>query len=185
MRSLTPSLAVVLATMVAAALAEGQPASRSHPASVAKTMHYSVLFSPFFYLDLGRRGASAGDEIISHDRLFTADRKPAGHDATVCTLTDPKRPEANCVVSFTLSGGTITAQFLNTPPPRKLAAITGGTGRYSAAAGEVRIIESSTSRGGTATFTLTARPNSLASNSTSGQQWSGQPRIDTKNWRSS
>ncbi|MDQ6816529.1 MAG: hypothetical protein M3018_03865 [Actinomycetota bacterium] len=166
MRTLTPSFAVVLATVVAASLAEGQPTSRFHPTSAEKPMHYTVLFSPFFYLDLGRRGASAGDEIISHDRLFTANGKPAGHDATVCTVTDPKRPEANCVVSFTLSGGTITAQFLNTPPPRKLAAITGGTGRYSAAAGEVRIIESSTSRGGTATFTLTAQPNGVASLST-------------------
>ncbi len=157
MRHIPTVMAVLIGTLAGTLPAGGQSLPLGAHARVARTLHFKLRFSPFFMLDLGRKGPSAGDEIISHDRLLNAQGATVGHDATVCTITDPVRPEANCVASFQLPGGVVTAQFLNTPPPRKLAAVTGGTGRFLAAGGEVLIVESSTSRGGSATFRLLTR----------------------------
>jgi hypothetical protein len=52
------------------------------------------------------------------------------------------------------SGGQIATQFLNTPPPRKVAAIVGGTGSYRHAQGEAVIVEGP-NQTGTVTFRLT------------------------------
>jgi hypothetical protein len=60
----------------------------------------------------------------------------------VCSLTDPAKPEMHCTVTFWLPDGRITTQFLNTPPPRKRVAVTGGTGAYRRASGEAVLVES-------------------------------------------
>lgn len=151
-------MALLMATLVATSIAGGQAAPPVAPAPKVSFLHFRMLFSPFFMLDLGRKGPSIGDQIISHDHVLNNTGAIVGHDAAVCTVSDPKRPEANCVVSFRLPGGIVTAQFLNTPPPEKLAAITGGTERFRGVSGEVRIVESRTSRAGVATFTLLSRP---------------------------
>ena len=49
------------------------------------------------------------------------------------------------------------AQYMGTPPPHKVAAVTGGTGKYLGARGQVVIVESGSDanvKGNTATFTL-------------------------------
>jgi hypothetical protein len=63
-------------------------------------------------------------------------------------------------VTFKLPRGTVAGQWLNQPPPRKVVAVTGGTGIYRAAHGEVIVFEHSSSRG-TATFRLLDAPNRL------------------------
>jgi hypothetical protein len=74
--------------------------------------------------------------------------------AGVCTFTSLTPPEAACYITFFLSGGEIATQFLNAPPPRKVAAIVGGTGAYRGARGEAVIVEGP-KQTGTITFHLT------------------------------
>ena len=72
----------------------------------------------------------------------------------MCTFTSLAPPEAACSITFFLSGGQIATQFLNAPPPRKLAAIVGGTGAYRGTRGEAVIVEGP-KQTGTITFRLT------------------------------
>jgi hypothetical protein len=75
-------------------------------------------------------------------------------------ITNAKRPEAACTVTWRLPRGTITGQWLNQPPPRKIVAVTGGTGIYRHASGQAIVVEHSTDRG-TVTFHLRHSPNRL------------------------
>jgi hypothetical protein len=114
---------------------------------------YVVHFSPLNIVDTGKKGLTAGDLIVSHDVLYRHG-KAVGHGALTCTITDPRVPEAACSVTWQLPGGTLSGQFLNSPPPRKTVAITGGTGRYLGARGQAVIVESGRNQTGNATFTL-------------------------------
>ena len=94
-----------------------------------------------------------GDELIINDQLTTTHRKGGGYpivgyDSGVCTLT--RLPEkfaeqtfADCVVTATWRAGSLTVQgvvrFKSQQPEPAVLAITGGTGRYSAARGTMRV----------------------------------------------
>jgi len=144
----------VLAGVLAVAVLAPSASTAGHSAKSGTTLHYRVLFAPFNVLDLGKKGPSAGDEMIFHDVLVDASGKRVGHDGFVCTVTNPVGPEAECTLTLSLPGGIVTTQFLNSPPPLKVAAITGGTGRYVGARGEVTIVESSRDQTGSVTVEL-------------------------------
>jgi hypothetical protein len=64
-----------------------------------------------------------------------------GHEGAVCTVTSVARQEAQCIVTFSLRGGQITAQALVrlgdiTP---YLVAVTGGSGKYKGVEGEIEV----------------------------------------------
>ena len=138
----------VLAGVLAVAVLAPSASTAGHSAKSGTTLHYRVLFAPFNVLDLGKKGPSA------HDVLVDASGKRVGHDGFVCTVTNPVGPEAECTLTLSLPGGIVTTQFLNSPPPLKVAAITGGTGRYVGARGEVTIVESSRDQTGSVTVEL-------------------------------
>lgn len=94
-----------------------------------------------------------GDELIINDQLTTTHRKAGGypivgHDSGVCTLT--RLPEkyaeqtyADCVVTAVWKAGSLTVQgvvrFKSQQPEPAVFAVTGGTGRYSAARGTLHV----------------------------------------------
>jgi len=124
--------AVTLSVSASATLAAGQPARH--------TLRYRIRFNDVA-LDLGAPGPSLGDVQVLNDTLVNHQGKVVGHDGGVCTTTSLDPAEANCAITFALPGGQITTQFLNSPPPRKVAPITGGTKRYRGARGELVIKE--------------------------------------------
>jgi hypothetical protein len=128
-------------------------AGSSTAMSDSRTIKFAIAFHDVA-LDLGKKGPSVGDERILADTLLDAKGKKVGHDAGSCTFTSLAPPEAACYVTFFLSDGQIAIQFLNAPPPRKIAAIVGGTGAYRGARGEAVIVESP-NQTGTVTFRLT------------------------------
>ena len=94
------------------------------------------------FLDLGAPGPSQGDEFILHELVFTPDgRTQVGHDGGMCVIFDVAVPESNCTVTYSLPGGEITVQFLNSPPATKIVAVTGGTGIYRNARGQGKLVE--------------------------------------------
>jgi hypothetical protein len=114
------------------------------------TLRFHVETSPFSYTDLGEPGPSAADVIVFHDTLFRGGRE-VGHEVGSCTLVESSGL-SNCTAVATLDGqGTITYAFENAPPPEKVLAITGGTGRFRTAQGEGTFLESGE---GTGTLTL-------------------------------
>jgi hypothetical protein len=149
------SVLIVVAVLIGGSVAAGVAVASAHSHKPhGNTLQFTIKFSPFFLLDLGQPGPSQGDQIVSNDRLLNTSGHEVGHDGIACTMTDPSVPEAACQGSFVLPGGQITVQFLNTPPPTKIAAITGGTGRYWTARGQVTIVEPATGNLGSVTFAL-------------------------------
>jgi hypothetical protein len=96
--------------------------------------------------DLPPKGNSAGDLLVDKGRL-THNGKPDGYGHEVCVVTFPvskTRLEFQCNEVLDLrSGGTLTAQgvlalnFSKGGPQPTTYAITGGTGRYSRARGQI------------------------------------------------
>jgi len=141
------TLAVVAGT---ASIAAASPAAK--PVTVtSRTLSLDVHFSPFSALHLNphpdpKTGFGFGDEITFHDQLFSHGSK-AGDEGGSCVIVDGSQLLANCTEVIRLQQGTITAQFLNAPPPRKQLAVTGGTGIYRNAGGEGALVESGNGTG--------------------------------------
>jgi hypothetical protein len=106
-------------------------------------------------IDLGDPGPSIGDRFVFSDDVFKDDEK-VGTDGGECVIVlfkpgpDPQgQPEAataQCVVTLSLPKGQITVQglvdFTELPGPFTVA-ITGGTGAFRTAHGEVEVTEES------------------------------------------
>jgi Allene oxide cyclase barrel like domain len=100
------------------------------------------------FLDIDRnQGPSLGDQIVFSDNLFRNGKK-VGTDGGACTVTnvskDLSKVTANCVATLSLRRGQITLQGLVTftetgQPPPFFVAITGGTGAYRTAHGEMTV----------------------------------------------
>ncbi|KGH45670.1 hypothetical protein IN07_16395 [Modestobacter caceresii] len=95
-------------------------------------------------LDLGDPGPSAGDTQVFLDDV-RRDGRSIGSSAGSCTLAEftETRLVGHCAATLTLPKGTITVQgaFDENPsqgPTGYVWAVTGGTGRYADAGGEVR-----------------------------------------------
>jgi hypothetical protein len=113
---------------------------------------FTVLQKPTADIDLGDEGFSLGDQQVFSDDVFAKKGgAKLGFDAGVCTIvrvTDPKTfaGTAQCVVTVSLAEGQIAAQGLVTfvgdelPAPFDIA-ITGGTGAYKDAGGQVTVEE--------------------------------------------
>ena len=95
------------------------------------------------FVDTGTPGPSAGDLAVIHDGVLL-NGAPAGSYNQVCTLAalgaSPFTSEFECIGSITLKDGTITMAGPFVPAKaEQSAAITGGTGEYRTARGEVVI----------------------------------------------
>jgi len=148
-------LLIAAVALGATVFATGGIANGSGPRTT--TIVYHVKYSPLTVIHLSPNGAySRGDEIVSWDDLYKGGKK-AGRDANACVITNLTPLQAECTITFVTADGTITAQYMDTPPPHKIAAVTGGTGKYLGARGQVVIVESGSDtnvKGNTATFTL-------------------------------
>lgn len=104
-------------------------------------------------VDVDPSGLSLGDSFVATEDLFRKGKK-VGSDHAVCTLTrlepptgTPERFAAQCLATLVLPEGQITLQGVRTgslsqqEPPRFTLAITGGTGVYKTAHGQVRIVD--------------------------------------------
>ena len=92
-------------------------------------------------IDLGNPGLSVGDIIVISDDLFQDGEKVGVHGGT-CTVVRIEALLLHCVVTFTLPDGHITAQGLVTPDlAEEQVAVTGGTGAYTTAQGELTVLE--------------------------------------------
>jgi hypothetical protein len=90
--------------------------------------------------ELQFEGTALGDQIVFTNRLLK-DGTEVGHEGAVCTVTSVERQEMQCIATFSLRGGRITAQALVrlgdlTP---YLVAVTGGSGRYKGVEGEIEV----------------------------------------------
>jgi hypothetical protein len=91
------------------------------------------------FVDLGDEGDSLGDQFVFSSKYLKGG-KEVGHDSVVCTITSLERQEAQCVATAWFHNGQITAQALinfSQDPPT--IPITGGSGKYEGAEGELHV----------------------------------------------
>jgi hypothetical protein len=128
----------VLAIGMAVTSASGDSSKRSKRKH--HVIHVQRVVGQDVYLDLDHSGSgtdSIGDEDVFWGEFFIGDRK-VGSDGGVCKLV--RLPLTyHCVATNVFRKGSITVQFLadftSTEPGH--FAITGGTGAYRGASGEV------------------------------------------------
>jgi hypothetical protein len=148
-RIVTCGLVVAFATLLLGAIGRaGADPDTSSSKESTETLRFDVEFSPFNYLDLGAEGPSVGDETLFND-VLTRNGRNVGKQAGYCKVTALTSDgfEVECLSTVSLPGGQITGQGLTTNAPVKRVAVTGGTGSYSEADGEMRIVEFGNGRG--------------------------------------
>jgi hypothetical protein len=116
-------------------------------ASSAGTLVVELLavHTQFADLDLGAAGPSQGDQVIFADDLSSRGER-VGTNGGVCTAVagTPTATTLQCVVTLSLPQGQVAAQGLVTfhhgdEGPASVIAVTGGTGAFRAAHGELRL----------------------------------------------
>jgi hypothetical protein len=96
------------------------------------------------FIDLDKPGLGPGDHVVTSDKVAYEDGTPAGVISQECTITEPGTSPLTstfeCSGSLVLANGTIThsGPFVPSAPEQSLA-VTGGTGEFAAARGEVSI----------------------------------------------
>ena len=128
----------VVAAGTFSALAMAVPhAARDQPRTLrlsAVTMHQDLL-------DHGRRGLSIGDVVVSDGRLLAQDGRLIGSFGSSCTVVDLGRAAVlQCQGHDELPAGQLTYAGEIVPDRRvQVVAITGGTGDYSEARGQLTL----------------------------------------------
>lgn len=96
------------------------------------------------FVDLAPRGFSLGDEFVFSARLMK-NGKQVGSLGVVCTVTSTRTETVQCIATATFlrwfhGGGQITVQGLLVGEPERFTlAITGGTGSFVGAEGQVHV----------------------------------------------
>jgi allene oxide cyclase len=90
-------------------------------------------------LDLGDKGDTVGDTLTFANDLYDAnDVNVVGHDQGSCVRTQPGKAW-ECSWTNILPDGTIVVQGPDYDTADSVLAITGGTGKYAGAGGEVQV----------------------------------------------
>ena len=133
---------------------DGRP--RSHVVHVTRTNAQDVMVD----IDRSATAEKPAPDSIGDEDVFTADfhrgDRKVGFDGGVCKLV--RLPALfHCIATNALPKGDLTVQFLadfQNPRPGNLA-ITGGTGRYKGAAGEVVYVDNPDPQPDDVTFRFT------------------------------
>jgi Allene oxide cyclase barrel like domain len=117
----------------------GGSASKSTGDATGHTIRVIAVFQETAEIDVGAPGFSLGDEVVFAGDLRQAGER-VGRVGVVCTFTsaaDPSMVQAQCPATADLPGGQITLQGLVTNRDLRVLPITGGSGRYQGAEGEM------------------------------------------------
>ena len=131
--------AVIAVLALAVGIALPALGSTGHAAQ-HQTIRVTAVVTELKLLDLGGTGFSLGNELVFSEKLLQGANQ-LGHAGAVCTEVSVARQEAQCITTYSFPGGQITAQALvifgSTAPYD--GSITGGTGKYEGAKGELHV----------------------------------------------
>ena len=131
--------AVIAVLALAVGIALPALGSTGHAAQ-DQTIRVTAVVTELKLLDLGGPGFSLGNEIVFSEKLLQGANQ-LGHAGAVCTEVSVARQEAQCIATYSFAGGQITGQalvILNSTAPYD-GSITGGTGKYEGAKGELHV----------------------------------------------
>ena len=145
-RSRAALFSLLLAFSIAPAVASAQPeVEHKKPWKVMRIFERSE--GDLVFIDLGAPGPGIGDRLTFSNPIFDTDGNRIGRDGAECVIVriDPTEPPARqqivqCTISVQFADGQITVQGLAQGTDNYFA-ITGGTGAYRQAQGEVRAVD--------------------------------------------
>jgi hypothetical protein len=160
-RKLPLGVLAILVLAVVSLPAASASSSRSSDDDEVEVIRVRAVAVSEVFLDLDHSGGQSptiGDQFVFSSDFFRGGKK-VGFDGGFCTLV--RLPALlECVGTNSLPGGQLTAQgLLDYGPdfasegPFKLA-ITGGTGRYKTAHGQVRVIDRPSPESDSVTFRI-------------------------------
>ena len=142
--------AVVALTIAGVSLASRSAPSAAHGKADSGEQRYLDVTTASAFVDVDKSGGpSAGDEFVFNDQLKSPDgSQTLGTVQGSCVLTDlSEHPSlSRCSSTATFGDATINADGLSPAEGPFKFAITGGTGRYDQAHGEVTIQSQTDSR---------------------------------------
>jgi hypothetical protein len=128
--------------LVALALLVSGLTLTSAEATSSETLRFVAKSDQLAEIDLGKKGPSLGDKFVFSDNLSSRHDRDAGELNGECTATHLKGKAATmqCLVTASLDDGDVTTQgVVQSNRRRATLAVTGGTGDYTGASGEVRV----------------------------------------------
>ena len=132
---------LLLAFVMTPAAAWAQSEDHKRPSQVLRFFERAT--GDLAFIDQGAPGPSIGDRLVYSAAIFDTNGQRIGRDAADCIIVrvDPSEPPARqqvvqCSISVELPDGQITVQGL-AQGTENYFAITGGTGAYRTARGEV------------------------------------------------
>ena len=135
---------------VGPALGSAGGAARDHQ----RTIRVLEVTTEFHFVNTGPQGPSLGDVFVFSSKLMD-DGKQVGHDGGVCTVTSFDNEELQCQATAWFDAGQITIQGLLPNAEQTFTLpVTGGSGAYQGAEGELHIHELSDTKS-VLTFHLT------------------------------
>jgi hypothetical protein len=144
MKILTKALAGI-AVAIGLGFAVLTSASATPTTDRPTTLDFAVQFRPLMenYVDLGTAGFSVGDLLVFQDTLLDQKGATVGTQGGFCTITAvlPDGFQTHCVGTASLPEGQISFQGLTSNAPVKPLAVTGGTGTYQSATGDLILTE--------------------------------------------
>jgi hypothetical protein len=139
--SIAAFMLLVAFTMVPAPAAAQPPGENERPWKVLHLFERAT--GDLVFIDLGTPGPSIGDRLVWSARIFDTNNQAIGRDAADCVIVSlaPNEPPdrqqvVQCTISVQLPDGQLTVQGLAQGTENHFA-ITGGTGAYRKARGEV------------------------------------------------
>jgi len=133
-------MTVIAVTGLGALALAGGSIATSSPSSLTK-VHVIEHAVTDTVIDLGAPGDSTGDLLTFHNKLYDAtDASVVGRDQGECVRISPARGTWECRWTSFLPGGQITVEgpFFDTHD--STVSITGGTGRYATAEGDMLLL---------------------------------------------
>jgi hypothetical protein len=127
---------------VAVALLASGLTLTSADASSRETLRFVSEIEQEAEIDVGKKGASLGDQLVFNESLRSRHSRDAGELNGVCTVTQLHRDTGvvQCQVTVSLDDGDLTVQgVVELEEDRATLAVTGGTGDYDDASGEVDV----------------------------------------------
>jgi allene oxide cyclase len=135
--------AVIAAAAAVVVLVAGMVAqARSpHHALRATTLHVIEHATTDKVIDAGKAGDTSGDLLTWHNKIYDeTDTSVVGSDQGECTRISPKQGTWECAWITWLDGGSITVEGPFYDAKDSVLAITGGTGAYASATGDMQCV---------------------------------------------
>jgi hypothetical protein len=143
LRSIATALFALLAAVSMPAIASAQPpAEHERPWRVLHLFERAT--GDLTFVDVGAPGPSMGDRLVFSAAIFDTNNQQIGRDGADCVIvrvdaseTPDRQQVVQCMISVQLPDGQLTVQGLAQGTDNHFA-VTGGTGAYRKARGEVR-----------------------------------------------